>query len=66
MGLSLGAYLSHPITEKHSSNEENSKMIYGVSSMQGWRETQEVSATDFWLKSDNVKYTFIIRHTIIR
>ncbi|KAK6637404.1 hypothetical protein RUM44_007821 [Polyplax serrata] len=41
MGLSLGAYLSHPITEKHSSNEENSKMIYGVSSMQGWRETQE-------------------------
>lgn len=42
MGLSLGAYLLHPVTDKHSSDEENGKIIYGVSSMQGWRETQEV------------------------
>lgn len=43
MGLRLGAYLYHPVTDKHSHDEENNKMIYGVSSMQGWRETQEVS-----------------------
>ena len=39
----MGAYLSEPVLEKHSSDEENVKLSYGASSMQGWRVSQEVS-----------------------
>lgn len=39
----MGSYLSEPETEKVSSNESNDKLICGVSSMQGWRLTQEVT-----------------------
>lgn len=38
----MGSYLSEPETEKVSSNESSDKLICGVSSMQGWRLTQEV------------------------
>jgi len=37
----MGAYLSEPVLEKHSSDEENVKLSYGASSMQGWRVSQE-------------------------
>lgn len=37
----MGSYLSEPITEKISVDEENDKLAYGASSMQGWRESQE-------------------------
>lgn len=38
----MGSYLSEPITKKVSIDEENDKLAYGASSMQGWRESQEV------------------------
>ncbi|XP_073943864.1 protein phosphatase 1G [Choristoneura fumiferana] len=37
----MGAYLSEPVTEKVSSDESNSKLECGASSMQGWRVNQE-------------------------
>ncbi|XP_075503626.1 putative protein phosphatase 2C 60 isoform X1 [Primulina tabacum] len=41
MHLNMGAYLSTPKTEKVSENGENQRLIYGMSSMQGWRSTME-------------------------
>lgn len=38
----MGAYLSEPITEKHSTDEGNEFLSCGASSMQGWRMSQEV------------------------
>ncbi|XP_053394815.1 protein phosphatase 1G-like isoform X2 [Mercenaria mercenaria] len=37
----MGVYLSSPVTEKFSSDKECPKFTYGVSSMQGWRMSQE-------------------------
>ncbi|XP_050680774.1 uncharacterized protein LOC126976470 isoform X2 [Leptidea sinapis] len=37
----MGAYLSEPITEKISNDENNEKIECGASSMQGWRVNQE-------------------------
>ncbi|XP_041977839.1 probable protein phosphatase 2C 11 [Aricia agestis] len=37
----MGAYLSEPVTEKLSSDENNDKLECGASSMQGWRVNQE-------------------------
>lgn len=37
----MGAYLSEPLTTKHSSNEANTLLASGSSSMQGWRISQE-------------------------
>lgn len=37
----MGAYLSEPVTEKFSTNENGSRISYGASSMQGWRMSQE-------------------------
>ncbi|XP_059612030.1 probable protein phosphatase CG10417 [Phlebotomus argentipes] len=37
----MGAYLSEPITEKNSCDEENELLACGSSSMQGWRINQE-------------------------
>lgn len=37
-----GAYLSRPVKEKVSEDGSNSRVSYGVSSMQGWRLKQEV------------------------
>ncbi|SPP75978.1 probable protein phosphatase CG10417 [Drosophila guanche] len=37
----MGAYLSHPKTEKSSTNEVNDLLAVGSSSMQGWRNSQE-------------------------
>lgn len=37
----MGAYLSEPLTEKASSDETNEYLECGLSSMQGWRMTQE-------------------------
>lgn len=39
----MGAYLAKPKTEKISESSENGKVRYGVSCMQGWRVTMEVS-----------------------
>ena len=41
----MGAYLSEPVLEKHSTDEESLHLSYGASSMQGWRVSQEVSWT---------------------
>lgn len=38
----MGTYLMKPETEKFSNDQENDKLKYGASSMQGWRESQEV------------------------
>ncbi|CAM8937413.1 unnamed protein product [Rhodiola kirilowii] len=37
----MGVYLSAPRTEKASEDGENSRLKYGLSSMQGWRSTME-------------------------
>ncbi|XP_030371249.1 probable protein phosphatase CG10417 [Scaptodrosophila lebanonensis] len=37
----MGAYLSHPKTDKASSDEFNDLLAVGASSMQGWRNSQE-------------------------
>ncbi|KAL0330874.1 UNVERIFIED_CONTAM: putative protein phosphatase 2C 60 [Sesamum angustifolium] len=37
----MGIYLSTPKTEKFSEDGENSRLRFGVSSMQGWRATME-------------------------
>ena len=39
----MGAYLSEPLTEKHSEDQEDHRFLAGSSSMQGWRVSQEVS-----------------------
>jgi len=38
----MGAYLSKPICNKESEDEEGSVLSYGASAMQGWRLSQEV------------------------
>lgn len=40
--LTMGAYLSEPITEKQSVDEKLDHLVYGASAMQGWRLSQEV------------------------
>uniref|UniRef100_A0A6P4FMY0 protein-serine/threonine phosphatase n=1 Tax=Drosophila rhopaloa TaxID=1041015 RepID=A0A6P4FMY0_DRORH len=37
----MGAYLSHPKTDKASTDEFNELLAVGASSMQGWRNSQE-------------------------
>ena len=44
---SMGAYLSEPILDKHSSDEISACLSYGASSMQGWRVNQEVRTDVF-------------------
>lgn len=39
----MGAYLSAPRTDKESTDESNEQLSCGVSQMQGWRKSQEVS-----------------------
>lgn len=43
----MGSYLSEPVTEKISGDEQGDKMNCGHSSMQGWRVTQEVKQIYF-------------------
>lgn len=38
----MGAYLTTPKTDKISTDELNDYLIVGASSMQGWRNSQEV------------------------
>lgn len=38
----MGAYLSEPKTDKVSTDESNNILTVGASSMQGWRNNQEV------------------------
>lgn len=47
----MGSYLNKPKTDKESEDLENGLLMCGVSSMQGWREKQEVSATTLRLVS---------------
>ena len=36
----MGAYLSEPVLDKHSTDETSKCLSYGASSMQGWRVSQ--------------------------
>ncbi|XP_039499179.1 probable protein phosphatase CG10417 [Drosophila santomea] len=47
----MGAYLSHPKTDKTSSDQFNDLLAVGASSMQGWRNSQE-DAHNFILNFD--------------
>ena len=38
----MGAYLSQPITDKDSSDGEDTRFKYGTTAMQGWRTNMEV------------------------
>lgn len=37
----MGQVLSNPVTDKHSASGSDDRLIYGVSSMQGWRLSME-------------------------
>lgn len=37
----MGAYLTHPLTEKQSSDVDDEYLSCGASEMQGWRMSQE-------------------------
>lgn len=39
----MGPYLTVPKKEKHSKSGENTKLKYGATEMQGWRNTMEDS-----------------------
>lgn len=39
--LAMGSYLAVPIRTKHSDEDENEEMRFGVSEMQGWRKSME-------------------------
>ena len=39
----MGAYRSVPLVDKASNDGEGNGVVYGVSEMQGWRVTMEVS-----------------------
>ncbi|KAF7273897.1 putative protein phosphatase CG10417 [Rhynchophorus ferrugineus] len=52
----MGSYLSEPITKKNSVDEENDKLIYGASSMQGWRESQEDAHNSILDFDENTAY----------
>ncbi|KAI8822612.1 phosphatase 2C-like domain-containing protein [Fimicolochytrium jonesii] len=41
----MGQTLSEPITEKHSSSDEDERIAYGASAMQGWRISMEDAHT---------------------
>jgi len=38
----MGAYLNKPVTDKESEDMENEVLVCGASTMQGWRDGQEV------------------------
>lgn len=38
----MGAYLSAPVTEKHSSDGSSNHYAFGTTAMQGWRTNMEV------------------------
>lgn len=42
----MGAYLSQPNITKGSSDGGNSNLSYGISAMQGWRVSMEVSVNE--------------------
>jgi hypothetical protein len=48
----MGAYLSEPILEKHSTDENGEFLSFGASSMQGWRVSQEVSFCGYYSWTD--------------
>ena len=45
----MGAYLSKPICDKESEDEEGNVLSYGASAMQGWRLSQEVRSETRWI-----------------
>jgi len=55
----MGAYLSEPVLEKHSTDEDGEFMAYGASSMQGWRVSQE-DAHNSILSYDGGKSLFAV------
>lgn len=36
-GGDMGQILSEPVTTKHSTEDKDTRLMYGASSMQGWR-----------------------------
>lgn len=48
-GEKMGVYLSTPKTDKLSADGENSRVRFGLSSMQGWRTTMEDAVSCFRL-----------------
>lgn len=51
----MGAYLSTPNTEKHSTDNNNELMHCGSSQMQGWRTSQEVTKQKHY-QNGNIKF----------
>ncbi|KAI7857112.1 phosphatase 2C-like domain-containing protein [Circinella umbellata] len=53
----MGQTLSEPITEKHSSKDNDKRFAYGASAMQGWRLTMEDAHTTL-LKLEDTDASF--------
>jgi protein phosphatase 1G len=43
----MGIYLSSPKTDKTSEDDENAELRFGLSAMQGWRESMEDAVRTF-------------------
>ncbi|BFZ16813.1 hypothetical protein BsWGS_19852 [Bradybaena similaris] len=54
----MGVYLSSPITDKESVDGQCDRFIYGASSMQGWRITQEDAHNCIPLFDEKTKTSF--------
>lgn len=54
----MGVYLSSPVTEKESVDEQCEGFVYGASSMQGWRITQEDAHNCIPVFDDKTKTSF--------
>lgn len=45
----MGQILSEPVTTKHSTSGKDERLIYGASSMQGWRISKKVNIDDVFI-----------------
>lgn len=57
----MGAFLSEPKTEKTAIASSNSRLSYGVSCMQGWRISMEVSTASRFCKPSFIKRVILVR-----
>jgi len=47
----MGIYLSSPKTDKTTEDDENAELRFGLSAMQGWRESMEDAVRTFCVQS---------------
>ena len=59
----MGPYLTTPVTEKETEDNENKAVQYGACSMQGWRKSQEdTHIANISLKDGNMDFAVFDGH----